>query len=148
MRFSRYVTTVALAATCTVSFAQSTRGASEASAVSAVLSVALPISLVSAGSTAASQSVSNLGDRSRWQVTQMKAQSGDKTEATMHSDDGRFDLTMTIPTATVREQRLTVGDAIDIDRIGDAGYTVKKGAATLGVVPRTDNGMLHSQVRR
>ena len=146
MRFSRYVTTVALAAACSASFAQSER-LSETSAVSAVVSVALPISLVSAGSTAVSQSVSNLSDRSRWQVTQLKAQPGDKTEAKMHSDDGRFDLTMTVPTATVREQRLTVGDAIDIDRIGDAGYAVRKGTATLGVVPRADSGMLHSQAR-
>jgi hypothetical protein len=63
----------------------------------------------------------------------VKAQPGDKTEATMHSDDDRFNLTMTIPTSTVREQRLTVGDAIDIDRVGDAGYTVRKGTATLGM---------------
>lgn len=148
MHISKLVAATLVAALCSTTHAQGeVRDPSDSSAASTVISVALPFLLVSAGVSVVAQSIDKLSDHSRWTVTQLKDQPGGKTEAKMHCDDGKFDLTMTVLTPTARAQRLTAGDMLDIDRVGDTGYVVKKGAATIGVLPRTDSGMLHSKAR-
>jgi hypothetical protein len=147
MQVANKLIAAALAATlCTAAHAQFPNiGASEASLISGSLVVALPFLLVSAGSEAVGQSLSNLSEHSRWQVTDLKEQPEGKTQAQMKCDDGKFNLTMTVQTPTVREQRLAVGDVLDIDRVGTAGYVVKKGPATIGVLAQPD--MAHSKAR-
>jgi hypothetical protein len=148
MHTSRLIAAALVAAVCSTSQAQSEHmGPSDASAASAVVSVALPFMLVSAGASVAAQSIETLSNHSRWRVTQLKDQPGGKTEAKMRCDDGKLDLTMTILTPTARAQRLAAGDVLDIDRVGDTGYVVRKGSATIGVLPRTDSGMVHSKAR-
>jgi hypothetical protein len=148
MHSSKLVAAVLVAALCSSAQAQSTFSSpSDASMTSALISVALPFLLVSGGVVVASQSIDKLSAHSRWTVTQLKDQPGGKTEARMHCDDGKFDLMMTVLTPTVRAQRLAAGDLVDIDRVGDVGYVVRKDGTTIGVLPRTDSGMVHSKAR-
>lgn len=148
MHISKLIATALVAALCSTAQAQSNlQNPSDASLTSALVSVALPFLLVSGGVSVAAQSIDKLSDHSRWTVTQLKDQPGGKTEARLHCDDGKFDLTMTVLTLTVRTQRLAAGDTLDIDRVGDTGYVVRKDGATIGVLPRTDGGMVHSKAR-
>ena len=120
---------------------------SEASMLSGSFLVLLPFSLVSLAGESVAQSLSSIGDHSRWKVTGVKEGSGGKTEAEMLCDDGKRKLTMTVPTKAVHEQRLAIGDQLDIDRVGKAGYVVRKGPATIGVLAEPGNGMVHSKAR-
>lgn len=148
MPISKLVAATLVVALCSTAQAQSNfKSPSEASAASAVISVALPFLLVSAGASVAAQSIDHLSDHSRWHVTQVKEQPGGKTEAKLHCDDGKLDLTMTILTPTAHAQHLAAGDTVDIERIGATGYAVRKDGTTIGVLPRTDSGMVHSKVR-
>jgi hypothetical protein len=120
---------------------------SEVSMISGSVLVLAPFSLVSMAGQSVAQSLSSIGDHSRWKVTGVKEGNGGKTETEMLCDDGKRKLTMTIPTKAVREQRLAIGDQVDIDRVGKAGYVVKKGPATIGVLTEPGGGMVHSKAR-
>lgn len=151
MQVSKFMAAVLVAAVGSVAAmpaasAQSTVGdASTASLVSGSVLIALPFILVDAASAKVVGSLSGLGDHTRWAVTDVKAQAGGKTEARMLSDDGKYKLTMTVQTSTAQVQRLAAGDQVDVDRVGTTGYTVRKGAATLGVLAQP--GMAHSSAR-
>jgi hypothetical protein len=151
MQVSKFVAAALVAAVCSAAvmpaaLAQSTaRGASETSLLSGSVLIALPFILVDAASAKVVGSLSGLGDHTRWAVTDVKEQAGGKTEARMLSDDGKYKLTMTVDTPTVQAQRLAAGDKVDVDRVGTTGYTVRKGAATLGVLAQP--GMAHSSAR-
>lgn len=139
------------AAVCTAALtpaasAQSTVGdASGASLLVGSALIALPFILVDAASAKVVGSLSGLGDRSRWAVTEVTEHAGGQTEARMLSADGKYKLTMTVQTPTAHAQRLAAGDNLDLDRVGTTGYVVKKGAATLGVLAQP--GAAHSSAR-
>jgi hypothetical protein len=120
---------------------------SEVSLVAGSFLVLLPFSLLVAGSEKVSQSLASLGDHSRWKVSGVKDQKDGRTETEMQCDDGKRKLTMTVPTRTAHEQRLAVGDQVDVDRVGKAGYVVKKGQAAIGVLADPGGGMVHSKAR-
>ena len=120
---------------------------SEVSMLSGSVLILAPFSLVSMAGQSVAQSLSSIGDHSRWKVTGVKEGTGGKTETEMLCDDGKRKLTMTIPTKAVREQRLAIGDQVDIDRVGKAGYVVKKGQAAIGVLTEPGGGMVHSKAR-
>jgi hypothetical protein len=144
---SKLLAAVLAAALCGPAAAEHRFTASEASMLSGSVLVILPFYLVLNGSQEISRSLSNVDGHKRWKVTGVKEQGGGKTEANMVCDDGKIKLTMTAPTPAVREQRLAVGDMLDIDRIGKAGYVVKKGQATIGVLAEPGSEMVHSKAR-
>jgi len=122
---------------------------SEVSMLSGSVLILAPFSLVSMAGQSVAQSLSSIGDHSRWKVTGVKEGAGGKTETEMLCDDGKrkLTMTMTIPTKAVHEQRLAIGDQVDIDRVGKAGYVVKKGQAAIGVLTEPGGGMVHSKAR-
>lgn len=120
-------------------------GESETIASVGSMVVMLPFALVSVGSEKVGQSLSGLSEHTAWQVTEVNEQPGGKTDVRMQSEDGKFKLAMTVLAPTAHAQRLAAGDRVDIDRVGKSGYTVRKGAATIGVLAQP--GMAHSAAR-
>ena len=144
---SKILAVVFAAALCSPASAEHRFTASEASMLSGSVLVVLPFYLVATGSQEVSRSLTGLNGRKRWKVTGVKEQGGGKTEAEMMCDDGKVKLTMTVPAQATREQRLAVGDLLDIDRVGKAGYVVRKGQATIGVLTEPGSQMVHSKAR-
>ncbi|MFK3739915.1 hypothetical protein [Massilia sp. TN1-12] len=138
-----------LGTTCHAQYSNMTP--SQASMVGASYVVALPFLLVAGGSMKGSEAVNEsfarIGDHSRWKVKGIMDKDKNQAEAHMQSEDGQFELTMTVMAPTVREQRLAAGDVLDVDRVGTIGYVVRKGDATIGVLVPPGTGAVHSKAR-
>lgn len=142
---SRLCTFITLTAACALPLqagAQDSATKASRRAVSAVVFV--PFSLVYV--SAAASNAYSLRDAKRWKVTQAQPK-GDKTALELHSDDKRMKLDMEIETQVAQAQRVEVGDSIDIDAIGNTGYAVRKGEATIALLAEPAAGATHSAVR-
>lgn len=82
----------------------------------------------------------------RWHVGAVR-QDGDKTAVQLDSDDGQLTLDMTIQTRIVQNEQVRVGDPLNVEPIGRAGYIVKKGQGTLALLAEPGAGMMHSTPR-
>lgn len=151
MRVAPLVTLVfaaTLAATLTApASAEMNLTASEASALSAVIVVASPFVLSSQGGKKLSEAVSgDLEGQKRWRVAALRPQ-GDKTAIELRSEDKTMQIDTMVATRTARSQGLKVDDELGIKPIGKSGYTLKKGATTIGVMTPPDSGLVHSKAR-
>ncbi|MFC3460879.1 MULTISPECIES: hypothetical protein [Massilia] len=151
MRAASFVTLVfaaTLAGTLTApASAEMNLTASEASALSAVIVVASPFILSHQGGKKLSQAASGgLEGQKRWRVAALRPQ-GDKTAVALRSEDQTMQIDTMVATKTARSQGLKVDDELGIEPIGRSGYTLKKGATTIGVMTPPDSGLLHSKAR-
>ena len=147
MRAASFVTLVLAAAMAAPASAEMNLTASEASALSTVIVVASPFILSHAGGKKLSQAVSGeLESRKRWRVATLRPQ-GDKTAVALRSEDQTMQIDTMVATRTARSQALKVDDELGIEAIGKSGYTLKKGATTIGVMTPPDSGLLHSTAR-
>jgi hypothetical protein len=151
MRAATFVTLVfaaTLAATVAApASAEMNLTASEASALSTVIVVASPFILSHEGGKRLSQAVSgDLDSRKRWRVAALRPQ-GDKTAVVLRSEGQAMQIDTMVATRTARSQGLKVDDELGIEPIGKSGYTLKKGATTIGVMTPPDSGLLHSRAR-
>lgn len=122
------------------------RSPSEASAVASAVVVLVPVSVVATGSYVVAALADELSMRARWHVRQTQTQ-GQNTMVQLRSDDNVLALDMNVPTATARAHALQTGDVLDMEPAGKAGFLVKKGAATVGVLSEPGAGMVHSAAR-
>jgi len=121
--------------------------ASEASALSAVIVVASPFILSHQSGKKLSQAASgDLDSQKRWRVAALRPQ-GDKTAIALRSEDQTMQIDTMVATKTARSQGLKLNDELGIEPIGRSGYTLKKGATTIGVMTPPDSGLLHSKAR-
>lgn len=119
---------------------------SEASAVMSAVVVLVPISVVAAGSYVVSETVEHISSHRHWHVIEVKPQ-GEKTAVQLCSDDDKVKVAMQVPTATARTHGLQVRDAVQLEPVGKAGFLVRKGGATVGVLADPGAGMVHSKAR-
>ncbi|QNA87797.1 hypothetical protein G4G28_03680 [Massilia sp. Dwa41.01b] len=119
---------------------------SEASVGASAIVVLVPLSVVVVGSQAIANTVDELSSRKRWHVTEIEPQ-GRNTTVRMCSDDDKVTLDMNVPAATARTHALQAGDALEMERVGKAGFAVRKGQATVGVLSDPGAGMVHSKAR-
>jgi hypothetical protein len=122
------------------------RSPSDASAAASAAVVLVPLSVVVTGSYVVSTLTQELSMRARWRVKQVRPQD-QNTTVQLRSEDGVLTLDMQVPTATARANALREGDALDLEPVGKAGFMVKKGAATIGVLSEPGAGMIHSTAR-
>ncbi|MEM8513480.1 hypothetical protein RCH14_002810 [Massilia sp. MP_M2] len=116
---------------------------------SSVVSIVLlvPFSVVYLSAKAVAEGASATVDVSqRWSVGAVRPD-GDKTALELHSDDKQLKIDMAIQTRIAQKEALKVGDRIDIEAIGKAGYVVKKGKATVALLAEPGSGMVHSRPR-
>ncbi|MGJ9420680.1 hypothetical protein ACHAC9_23450 [Massilia sp. CMS3.1] len=120
----------------------------DASIMGSFVVVVAPLVLSFIGGGALSEAVSSerMERNKRWEVTDVRPQGG-KTALVLRSGDKDMKIDMAVATAAARAQHLQVRDQLDIEPIGQTGYTVKKGQTTIGVLARPDNGMVHSTPR-
>ena len=120
---------------------------SETSTLSAIVVVASPFILSYQGGKKLSQAVSgDLESQKRWRVAALRPQ-GDKTAVELRSEDKTMKIDTMVATRTARSQGLKVDDELGIEPIGKSGYTLKKGATTIGVMTQPDSGLVHSKAR-
>ena len=72
---------------------------------------------------------------------------GGKTAMTLHSEDQQLQIDVAIDTQVARREGLQVGDAIDIDPVGKAGYVMRKDKATIALLGEPGSAMTHSKAR-
>jgi hypothetical protein len=121
---------------------------SDASVAASAVVVLVPLILVAGGSYVVSQmsATERMVDNKRWEVARVRPQ-GDKTALELRSKQEDLKIDMTVPTGTARSQKLQVRDELDIEAIGKAGYAVRKGATTIGILTQPGSGMVHSKPR-
>lgn len=119
---------------------------SEASVGASALVVLVPLSVVAVGSHAIVNAVEEVSTRKRWHVTEVQPQ-GQNTTVQICSDDKQVRLDMKVPAATANTHALRAGDALEMERVGKAGFAVRKGATTIGVLAEPGTGMVHSKAR-
>jgi hypothetical protein len=119
---------------------------SEASLAASAVIVLIPVSVVAAGSYVVASTVEELSSHHHWHVTEVKSH-GENTAVQLRSDDDKFKLGMQVPTATARAHGLQPRDVLAVEAVGKAGFLVKKGDATVGVLPAPGAGMVHSKSR-
>jgi len=119
---------------------------SEASVGASAFVVLVPLSVVGVGSYAIVNTVEELSSRKRWHVTEVQPQ-GRNTTVKLCSDDDKVALDMNVPTAAANTHALHAGDALEMERVGKAGFAVRKGQATVGVLTDPAAGMVHSKAR-
>lgn len=117
----------------------------DASKVGSLMVVSVPLMLFSeAGRRISYGSVlERMANNKRWEVTKVHPQ-GAKTALELRSMNEGLKMEIAVATATARSQAVQVHDALDIEAVGQAGYTVRKGAKTIGIL---SSGMVHSQAR-
>lgn len=115
-------------------------------AISVSMSI-IPFYLSSQGAMELSRTVSGDADKNKqWQVAAIR-QEGDKMALELRSEDGLTRLDTVVSSAIARAQGVQVNDVLDIEAIGQTGYTLKKAGVTLVVMVRPDTGLVHSKVR-
>lgn len=102
--------------------------------------VYLSVNAVADGSSAA------LDVTKRWSVAAVRP-AGDKTALELHSDDKLLKIDMAVQTQVAQNAQLKVGDRVEIDKVGQAGYIVKKGKNTIALLAEPGTGMVHSAPR-
>ena len=122
------------------------RSPSEVSLFASAVVVLIPVSVVAAGSHVVTSTVEELSSHRHWHVTEVKTQ-GANTAVQLCSDDDKVKLAMQVPTATARTHGLQPRDVLAVEAVGQAGFLVKKGEATVGVLPVPGTGMVHSKSR-
>lgn len=146
MRFHSLIA-VALAAAVAAPSQAAAPGPSETLASMGSMALMVPFSVVYLSATAAANGSSAAIDASRrWSVAAVRPD-GKQTALELHSDDHQLKLDMAIQTNIAQAEQIKVGDRIDIDPVGKAGYTVKKGAATIALLAQPGTGMVHSKPR-
>ena len=120
----------------------------DASAMASVVVLVVPLALVSGTGLLISHAsgAERMARNKRWEVTKVAPQ-GARTAIQLRSMDEDLKIDMAVAGATARSQKLQVRDQLDIEAVGKAGYAVKKGATTIGVLSQPGSGMVHSQAR-
>ena len=107
----------------------------------------VPFSVVYLSATKLAEGSSAVVDVSkRWSVAAVRPE-GDKTALELHSDDKQLKIDMAIQNRIAQNEAIKVGDRIDIEAVGKAGYVVKKGKSTIAVLGEPGTGMAHSRPR-
>lgn len=120
----------------------------DASAMASAVVVVVPLVLASYAGHKISEasSAERMANNRRWEVTKVRPQ-GARTAIEMRSKDEALKIDMAVATTTARSQKLQVRDQLEIEAVGNAGYAVRKGATTIGVLAQPGSGMVHSQAR-
>ena len=107
----------------------------------------LPFSLVYASGHAVSGTLKeSIDGQKQWRVAAIKPQ-GEKTAVELRSVDRQLKLDMMVDTKVAQARHIKVDDDIAIEAVGNTGYVVKKGAATIGLLAEPGSGMVHSKAR-
>lgn len=146
MRHPLLILPLAAALLCSSARAGHVDSPSEASLAASAVIVLIPVSLVAAGSYVVASTVEELSSHRHWHVVEVKTQ-GENTAVQLCSDDDRVTLGMQVPTATARAHALQPHDVLAVEAVGRAGVLVKKGEATVGILPAPGGGMVHSKAR-
>jgi hypothetical protein len=122
-------------------------GASQTIASIGSMVLLVPFALAfHSGAKAKEGSATLVNASKRWRVGAVRPD-GDKTAVQLDSDDGQLTLDMTIQTRIVQNEGVKVGDPVNIEAIGRAGYIVEKGQGTLALLAEPGAGMIHSTPR-
>lgn len=134
------------------------QGPSEASAASVAGSVlasaavvALPLSLVVAGSQVVGLSMKQVHDQlsphTRWTVRGVTEQDG-RTVLALQSPDQTATLTVAVPTEQARRTRIALNDTVTAERLGSNSFALKHQSTTLGVLANPQAGLSRSAEKR
>ncbi len=131
---------------------------SEASAMSAAGSVmasaavvAVPLSLVVAGSQVVGLSMKHIHEsltqQTQWTVRGITEQEN-RTVLALQSADQRTTLTVAVPTQQARRTRIALNDTVTAERLGQHSFALKHQSTTLGVLSNPEAGLSHSREKR
>lgn len=146
MRHRLLILPLAATLLCSSAHADHFDSPSEASLAASAVIVLIPVSVVAAGSYVVASTVEELSSHKHWHVVEVKSH-GENTAVQLCSDDNKVKLAMQMPTATARAHALQPRDVLAVEAVGKAGVLVKKGDATVGILPAPEGGMVHSKAR-
>mgnify|MGYP000880830774 CR=1 FL=1 len=122
-------------------------GPSETSAVVGSLVLVSPFIVVYSGAVESKKaSVTAVDASQRWTVETVRPE-GDKTALELRSDDRKMKIAMAMDTRLAQREQVRVGDRIDLEAVGETGYTVKKGEVTIALLTNPETGMTYSKAR-